>query len=128
MLFRIFGKSLSIIMNNSSFIESINVAYMNIQGQSGLSNNKQLQIQDFLHRQSIDILHCQEIDIDNDSFRNCNLITSNYNIIQNNSINKYGTASLVRNDFLCENIRMDTLVKYLVCLLIRFSLNHSPFP
>ena len=67
-----------------------------------------MQIEDFLHDYDIDILHCQEINIDDDTFNDCNLITSSYNIISNNSTNKYGTASLVKNEYCVENIVMDT--------------------
>ena len=38
----------------------------------------------------------------------CNLITSSYNIISNNSINTYGTASLVKDEFNVENIAFDS--------------------
>ena len=63
----------------------ITVATMNIQGQSGLSDIKQIQIQDFVSYNNIDVLHCQEIEINSKSFENCDYINANYSIIQNNS-------------------------------------------
>ena len=86
---------------------SLTVAYMNIQGQTGLNVSKQTQIEDFLKKNKIDILNCQEINIEEDSFKSCSFITSSYNIIQNNAINKYGTASKVKNELIVENIKTD---------------------
>ena len=77
---------------------SITVAYLNIQGQTGLNLSKQRQIEEFLKHKDIDILNCQEINIDKESFNSCTYLTSRYNIFQNNATNKYGTAVLVKND------------------------------
>ena len=41
-------------------------------------------------------------------------IVSNYNIISNNSENKYGTATLIRTDFDYKNVRCDTSGRALV--------------
>ena len=49
------------------------VAYLNIHGQSGLSNSKQKQIEDFIKLNDIDILNCQEINIEENSFKSCPL-------------------------------------------------------
>ena len=57
----------------------------------------------------IDILNCQEFNIEENHFDQCPLITSSYTIIQNNAANKYGTAVLVKNDFNIENVKTDTL-------------------
>ena len=48
-------------------------AFLNVHGQTGLPVTKQKQIEDFIHRNKIDILHCQEINIDEDSFSQCKL-------------------------------------------------------
>ena len=85
------------------------IAYLNVQGQTGLPLTKQKQIEDFIRRNRVDVLHCQEINIDEESFSQCNFINSNFNILQNNAMNKYGTATLVKNIFTPENIRMDTM-------------------
>ena len=81
---------------------------MNIHGQSGLNNSKEKQIEDFIKRHKIDVLNCQEINIEDKSFHSCKFISSNYHIISNNAINKFGTATIIRNCFHAENIRMDT--------------------
>ena len=81
---------------------------MNIRGQTGLDEAKQLQIEHFIKSYKIDILNCQEINILEESFSNCNFITSSYDIITNNAQNKYGTCCLVSNNFTTENIKLDT--------------------
>ena len=96
----------------SSPDSTITIATMNIQGQSGLSETKQFQIQDFIKYNNVDILHCQEIEITSKSFRKCHFLNSHYNVIQNNSpINKYGTATFVRNSFDIENVRFALTVE-----------------
>ena len=85
------------------------IATLNIQGQSNLNIVKQIQIEDFLKYNNIDILHLQEIEISSKTFDTCRFISSNFNVIQNNSpVNKYGTATLVRNDLQVQNIKCDT--------------------
>ena len=87
------------------FIENtVTTAFLNCRGQTGLSLSKQLQIENFLQINEIDILHLQETHIDNETFSECNFISSNYNIIQNNSSTKYGTSSIVRSSLSMENI------------------------
>ena len=81
----------------------LNVAYINIRGQTGLEYAKQVQIEHFLQVYNIDILHCQEINILSNSF-----INSSYDIISNNASNKYGTCSLVSSSLHPENIKFDT--------------------
>ena len=84
------------------------VAYINIRGQTGLSESKQAQIESFVIRNKVDVLHLQEVNITEDSFFHCNVISSSYNIISNNSPTKYGTASIVSTDLLPENILLDS--------------------
>ena len=86
----------------------LTISYMNIHGQTKLPTAKQLQIQDFLKFNKIDILQMQEIDIDDATFSECDFISSNFNLISNNSETKYGTASLVRSDLDFRNLRCDT--------------------
>ena len=69
---------------------------------------KQLQIEEFIKRYKCDILQLQETNIETETFSSCSFISSNYNIIHNNSSNKYGTASLLKNEFIVENICMDS--------------------
>ena len=107
--------------NNKNFKNSIRVAFMNIRGQSGLKVDKQVQIEAFMKRNKCDILHLQEVNIDSESFSTCDFISSNFNIYQNNSINKYGTASLVKSKFLVENFRCDTEGRVLIFNIGQFT-------
>ena len=86
----------------------INIAFMNIHGQTGLDESKQVQIENFIKSYKIDILNCQEINIDENSFKNCNLITSSYTSIINNAENKYGTCCFVSNNLDFQNVKLDT--------------------
>ena len=107
----------------SSPESTLKVATLNIQGQSGLNITKQKQIEDFVKHNKIDILHCQEIETCSNSFQDCSFISSSFNLLPNNSpINKYGTASLVRNDLYVENVKMDTNGRALV-----FEVNNVTF-
>ena len=94
--------------NNIDFKASIRIGFMNIKGQSKLKIEKQIQIETFLKQFKCDVLHLQETNIESDTFSTCSYIYNNYNIFQNNSINKYGTSSLVKSDLLVENIKCDT--------------------
>ena len=85
----------------------LTLAYLNIRGQSGLNQVKQLQIESFIKSYNCDIVNLQEAHIEPDSFSSCDFIQSSYNIIENNSLNKYGTASLVKSNLTFENIRND---------------------
>ena len=92
----------------------LTISYMNIRGQTGLKVEKQFQIEDFMKISKCDILHLQDAHIEDDTFDQCNYILSNFSVIVNNAGNKYGTASLVKNNFLVENIMVDTEGRLLV--------------
>ena len=94
-------------MNLNRNETSLTVALVNVQGQTGLNQSKQMQIETFLHHHQIDILHLQEANILEDTFSNCNLINSSYNILINNSPTKYGTACLIKSDLEVENMVVD---------------------
>ena len=95
-------------MNDGNHLELV-VGSLNIQGQTSFNETKQKQIEHFIKYHDIDILHCQEIEISPKTFETCKYISSNYDIIQNNSpANKYGTASIVRKGLIVENIKCDT--------------------
>ena len=101
------GKASESVSSNSK--GELIVATLNIRGQTGLDISKQQQIEAFIKNHKVDILHCQEIVILESTFESCSFIASNFQIIQNNSpTNQYGTASLVRNDLVVENINLDT--------------------
>ena len=86
----------------------LTIAYINIRGQTGLPVVKQLQIEDYMKYNKCDILHLQEVYINEDSFSSCDFVNSNFNILPNNGPNKYSTASLVKSELSVENIRYDT--------------------
>ena len=86
----------------------LTIAYINIHGQTKLSNAKELQIEDFLKYNKIDVAHLQESEINEETFAECKFISSSFNIISNNAENKYGTATLVKNELCYENVRFDT--------------------
>ena len=92
----------------------LTISYVNIRGQTGLNIEKQFQLEDFIRRNNCDILHLQEAHIDDNTFSECNLIQSNFSVIVNNAENKYGTASLVKNDLAVENVMCDTGGRVLV--------------
>ena len=59
----------------------LTIAYLNIHGQSTMSDAKQVQIEDFLKFNKIDIAHLQETQICDETFSNCNFISSNFNLL-----------------------------------------------
>ena len=96
------------MMNQTNSENILRVGFMNIRGQTGLSSTKQQQIESFIIRENVDILHLQEINIIEDSFSSCNTISSSFNIISNNATNKYGTATIIKSDFIPSNVLFDT--------------------
>ena len=86
----------------------IRVAYLNMHGQSNFSQAKQIQLEDFIKTNKVDIAHLQETEICDEVFSNCHFINSNFNILCNNASNKFGTSSLVKNEFCAENVQNDT--------------------
>ena len=86
----------------------LTIAFINVRGQSSLNESKQKQIEAFAKYNNCDIVHLQEAQIEEETFSNCEFITSSYNIIPNNPPSKYGTASLVRSELTVENLRFDS--------------------
>ena len=86
----------------------LTLAYINIRGQTGLPVIKQLQIEDFTKYNKCDIVHLQEVHIEDDSFTSSDFLNSNYNILPNNGPNKYTKASMVKSELTVENVRYDT--------------------
>ena len=62
-----------------------------------------------MKQNDVDILNCQEINIDGESSNNCPFISSKYNILQNNAVNKFGTAVIIKSDYNVENVKTDTM-------------------
>ena len=102
---------------NTSEETILSVAFINIRGQTGLTISKQNQIESFIVRNKIDVLHLQEINILEDSFSMCHVISSSYNLLSNNSPTKYGTASLIRSELTPENILLDSNGRAIVLTL-----------
>ena len=75
----------------------LTIAYINVHGQSKMTETKQMQIEDFMKFNKVDVAHLQEIEICDETFSTCNLISSSYDILSNNAAHKYGTASLVKS-------------------------------
>ena len=90
------------------------ISYLNVRGQTGLTVEKQFQIEDFLKETNSDILHLQETQIDDETFSECTFIDANFSVITNNAQNKYGTASIVKNDLAVENVICDTNGRILI--------------
>ena len=107
-------------MNSESRI--LNIAYINIHGQSKLPTTKQLQIEAFIKENRIDILNMQEINTEPESFNDCEFISSSFNLISNNSPSRYGTACLIRSDLIYENVRCDNSGRGIV-----FNIGNSTF-
>ena len=57
---------------------------MNVQGQSKMKKAKQLYINDLLKNHDADVVMFQEIDIEDETFNECNFIKNNDNIIKIN--------------------------------------------
>ena len=87
----------------------LNVAYINCYGQSKFPISKQLKIQSFICQNNLDIIHLQEIKVDQDSFSQFGFVSSNFNIFANNKPDgsNFGTASLVRSDLDVSDIHTD---------------------
>ena len=99
----------------------LTVAYLNVRGQSGLTISKQKQIEAFTKYNKCDIVHLQEAHIEEETFSDCDFISSSYSIIPNNSPTKYSTASLVRSELSIENIRFDLEGRVIVFDIGQFS-------
>ena len=91
-------------MNSLESRKYLNILYLNTYGQTKFTLQKQLQIEAIVKQNNSDIVHLQETDIEESSFQHCDFINSNYCILVNNSLSGYGTACLVHNDFLVENV------------------------
>ena len=90
------------------------ISYLNLRGQTGFPVHKQLQVEQFLKSKNCDILNLQEAQINDETFKECKYIETNYSVLVNNAENGYGTASIVRNDLTVENVLCDTKGRVLV--------------
>ena len=81
----------------------LNIGFLNIMGQSILSIAKQNQIEFFIKKHNIHILHLQETFIEEHTFQSCNFICDNYQILFINNESKYGVCSLVHRSLTTSN-------------------------
>ena len=102
----------------------LTIAYINIHGQSRLTDAKQVQIEDFIKYNKIDVAHLQEIDICDETLSGCNFISSSFCIITNNAENKFGTASLVKNELSYQDIKCDTSGRAIVFDVVGLTLGN----
>ena len=83
------------------------VAFLNTYGQSGLSSQKLLELENFIECNRLDIVCLQETDIQENTFSGCSILNRFIPII-NNCKSGYGTCTLVRNIFTYENVIKDS--------------------
>ena len=86
----------------------IKLAYINIYGQSGLTNQKLLELDNFIQKHRLEIVCLQETNISENTFDECNYIYRNFQVIPNNNKSGYGTCTLVKKDFNVSNILKDS--------------------
>ena len=106
----------------------LTIAYLNIRGQTGLPVVKQLQIEDFIKHNKCDVVHLQEVFIDDDSFSTCDFLNTNFNILPNNGPNKYSTASLVKSELTVDNVWYDTAGRVILFNVGEHSLGNLYLP
>ena len=83
------------------------IAFINTYGQSGLSDQKLLELESFIENNRLDIVCLQETDVKEETFLQCNIL-SRFEPIINNNKSGYGTCTLVRKTFTPENVIKDT--------------------
>ena len=67
----------------------INIAFINIRGQTGLNLAKQVQLEDFIKQNRIDILHLQESNIEENTFsdvKSCFFRSSWYGVVSSGNL------------------------------------------
>ena len=83
------------------------VAFINTYGQSGLSNQKLLELENFIEFNRLDIVCLQETDIQENTFSGCSIL-NRFNPIINNNKSGYGTCTLIRKNINYENVVKDS--------------------
>ena len=85
----------------------IRIASINCFRQTGFDDSKQKQLEQFIISKNIDIAFLQEVNIDTETFDNCNFLTSNFYNLSNNNVSGYGTCAIIKNNFSAMNYRKD---------------------
>ena len=83
--------------------KTLTVGFLNILGQTKLSQPKQKQLEFIVKQHKIDILHMQETNIEDEAFEFCPYIANNYQILAQNNETGYGVCSLVHKKLTTEN-------------------------
>ena len=83
--------------------KTLNVGFLNIHGQSKMTQSKQDQIQYLIKEHELDVLNLQETYIDESTFQKSPFIANNYKVIFKNNESGYGVCSLVRNELPTKN-------------------------
>ena len=86
----------------------LKVAFINMYGQSGLTQQKLLELENFIQKNKLDIVCLQETNISESTFMECNYIYKNFCPFYNNNKSGYGTCTLVKKDFSVTNIVKDS--------------------
>ena len=80
-----------------NMLTKLSILNLNTYGQTKFTPEKQLEVQDMIKFYKCDIIHLQESDCNEDTFKHCNYVKNNFILITNNSQTKYGTACLIKN-------------------------------
>ena len=72
-----------------------------------MSNQKLLELENFIEYHRLDIVCLQETDIHENTFSGCSIL-NRFNPIINNNKSGYGTCTLVRKNFTYENVIKDS--------------------
>ena len=106
----------------------IKICFLNCRGQTGFTEAKQLQIENFLKIHDIDILNLQETHLEKDSFSSCNFILFNYEIIKNNSNSQYGTCILIKKNFEFQNVILHESGRVIILDIGTFTIGNVYLP
>ena len=90
-------------MDTKTKEKTLNVGFLNIHGQSKMTQSKQDQIQYLIKEYELDVLNLQETNIDESTFQKSPFIANNFKIIFKNNESGYGVCSLVRNELPTKN-------------------------
>ena len=93
----------NIKMDPTTKEKTLSVGFLNIHGQTKLTQSKQDQIEYLIKEHKIGVLHLQETNIVESTFSQCPHIATNYKIIFQNNETGFGVCSLVHNDLETSN-------------------------
>ena len=85
------------------------IASINIYGQTGMKPAKLLELEYFIEFHRLDVVCLQETDVNENTFSECNLISSGFYIIENNSRSGFGTCIFRQINF-DQSVRASTVL------------------